>query len=102
MAKAPTAAPATPEAPAQPALTAQEEWILTHMLGDDFKAAILDARARTGDASIMINIGANPAGEGEPYPSDFIPGLASIHRGGHDTVFGLSHDEALAQLAALA
>lgn len=85
-----------------PVLTSQEEWILREMLGPDFRDAIVEARTRTGDHSIMCRIGENPNGDGNPYPADFIPGLVSIHRDGHDAVLGLAHDDALTKIAALA
>jgi hypothetical protein len=59
------------------------------MLGDDLKAAVLEARTRLADDSIMAEIFA---------------GLVLIYRGDPVAVIaqGLGHDEACAQLAALA
>lgn len=70
------------------------------MLGDRLKTALVEARGRTGDSSIMARIGAVPGG-GEPPPG-FVPGLVSVERDGHDPVFGLSEDDAVAHLEALA
>jgi hypothetical protein len=75
--------------------------IMLDMLGDTLRAAIVEARSRTSDDTIMCRIGEIPGGGGDAPPG-FVPGLVSIHRDGHDTVYGLSEDGAVEALTALA
>lgn len=74
------------------------EFILREMLGDVLFAALQAARTRTGDASITCRIGDNPSDD----PDVWSPGLVSIERDGVETVYGLSSDQAVDQLGALA
>ena len=88
--------------PAEPFLAvanSQEQFILD-MLGPELAGAVVTARERLQDASIMARIGENPEG-GTECSADFIPGLVSIHRDGTDTVYGLGMEDALAALAEL-
>jgi hypothetical protein len=74
------------------------EFVLREMLGDTLANKLVEARTRTGDASIMCRIGDSP----DDSPDVWMPGLASIERAGVPTVYGLSGEEAAAQLDALA
>jgi hypothetical protein len=74
------------------------EMIQLDMLGGDLRDAILSARTRLSDSSVMARIGEV---EGGGAPPGFVPGLVSVHREGHPTVYGLGHDEAVAHLLAL-
>lgn len=73
------------------------EQVILDMLGDDLATAVVAARTRLQDASVMCRIGAHPSGE----PDDAMPGLVSVERDGASTVYGLSHEDAIAALEAL-
>lgn len=79
------------------------EQVVLDMLGDELAAAVVAARGRLQDSSIMCRIGEVPGGVDPEhgYPPGFVPGLVSIHRDGAETVYDLSHENALAGLKAL-
>jgi hypothetical protein len=62
------------------------EFVARDMLGHDIVDALLAAGERLGDESLMVRFGVGPVVDGEP---SHLPGLASIERAGHDTVYGL-------------
>ena len=76
-------------------MSEQPDAVILSMHADDIREAIVEARTRTSDATVMARVGDSPD------PETQMPGLYSVEAAGRETVYGLTHDEALAALNAL-